>query len=232
MYPTQSGLSVISFLWEKNKNKHKLKVVTEYTDEFFFCLLGGYSIPFELNKSSFWILKNKGRFDINQNWTNTQHISNLIFEELIQKQFLPRTKDGSLRSYRFPQKKSKLIADAGKWLVDSCNFNLMELLSSIESTEGKRALIMKCPGFGYKTSSWFLRNIGQGHELAIIDVHLFRVLKDLKLIPPHLNVTNDYCEIEKYYIETCNIINANTDILDLVLWRWSRGDYIHNETLL
>jgi thermostable 8-oxoguanine DNA glycosylase len=198
-------------------------------DEFFFCLLGGFSIPFELNKSAFSILKEKGYFDSQLPWEEEGKISQELSKELRTPQFLPRRLDGGLRSYRFPNKKALIIASAGRWLKNGCAFKLSCLFEGNDDSKGKRNVLLQCPGFGYKSASWFLRNIGMGDNLAILDVHIFNTLQEFRIIPVELDISSDYLEIEDIYCCVCDQIGADPQIMDLIVWSWKRGDYVNGE---
>ena len=59
---------------------------------------------------------------------------------------------------------------ARKWVQSQGR--LEEHLLQLGSAKGRRRLLSECPGVGFKTASWVLRNLGLGDELAIIDIHV------------------------------------------------------------
>lgn len=223
-YPARSGLKAMQFLWDHYQGSYSFSPTAreEWLDEFFFCLLGGYSVTFELNKSTFQILKEKGYFSPNNDWEDEVETSRIIASELCKKQFSPNLKNGKCRAYRFPYSKSSILAKAGNWLRMSCNFHLEELFINESRSRENRLSLLMCPGFGYKSASWFLRNIGMGNDLAILDVHVYRTLKDFRLIPEQLIIPNNYMEIEENYCQACNLIGAKTETMDLIIWTWAR----------
>lgn len=223
VYPTAQGVWGLRFLWDHFSERQVFAAAhrTTWVDQFFFCLLGGYSIPYELNKSAFNVLKNKGCFRPDLEWENSELIMNSLVKELATPQFAPLKKNGEFRSYRFPNSKANVICQAGNWLKASCDFNIEQLIE--KDPRRSRDKFLRCPGIGYKTASWFLRNIGFGQNLAILDVHICRTLKEFQIIPSNLNVPSDYLLIEKIYCETCVEIGARADSLDLILWEWARG---------
>jgi len=222
--PSSPGVWGLRFLWNHYSVKQTFFPAEQSTwiDQFFFCLLGGYSITFELNQSAFNVLKKKGYFQPDLDWDYPDHIICQLEDELSIPQFNPkRKKDGDYRSYRFPMTKAKVIGQAGRWLKESCNFEINKLLR--DNSRKSRELFLECPGVGYKTASWFLRNIGFGQDLAILDVHICRILKEFQIIPFKFNIPTDYLTIEELFRETCSEIGARVDSMDLILWEWSRG---------
>jgi N-glycosylase/DNA lyase len=230
--PAPSGLAALQFLWNHYQDRFQFAPQDSlfFEDEFFFCLLGGYSISYELNKSAFSILKLKRFFAVELPWEDEGRISKQISAELQKPQFLPKKSNGDYRSYRFPNRKASIIASAGHWLKHTCEFNLRDLLENSTNPTDKRKLLLECPGFGLKSASWLLRNIGMGDNLAIIDIHILKALQEFKIIPDQFNVDSDYLEIEKIYCSVCDQIGAKPQILDLIIWSWDRGDYNYGKT--
>jgi len=221
--PAPHGLTAIKFLWKQYGPIAQFTPLPEeaWLNEFFFCLLGGYGIPFELNRSAFSVLKEKGYFEPHMYRGCVDKLRSRLEMELRALQFTPLRKDGTFRSYRFPRRKAKIVVEAGCWLLQTCQFRLGSILAS--DPRQSREILLECPGFGYKTASWFLRNIGHGNGLAILDVHVYRTLKDLAVIPPTLAVESDYLEIESLFCNVCATIGARADVMDLILWTWARG---------
>mgnify|MGYP001596399044 FL=1 len=80
-------------------------------------------------------------------------------------------------------------------------------------------------GIGYKEASHFLRNIGFGKNLAILDVHILKNLKNhgvIKKIPKSLT-KREYLNIENKLREFCKKINIPMDELDLLFWSKETG---------
>lgn len=114
--------------------------------------------------------------------------------------FLRRNKGESLRENI--SRRYKNICDAREWLVKEVK------------------------GYGYKEASHFLRNIGFGADIAILDRHILRNLKlfnVLENIPASIS-GKKYCDIEnrmKSFSEKLGIPLAH---LDFVLWYKETGD--------
>jgi thermostable 8-oxoguanine DNA glycosylase len=134
--------------------------------------------------------------------------------------FDPRRADGRQRRYRFPNRKAALISAARRWVLG--NSPLLERLESIPSDRERREFMCGCPGMGPKTASWFLRNLGLGRDLAIIDVHVMRVL----LSSGRLNYAQapyTYEIAEQAFLDWCRELGAAPPAFDLFVWEWERG---------
>jgi len=192
-------------------------------DEFFFCLLGGFGVPYELNRSAFSVLKQRGLLDLYLYRYQVEQTRISIERQLMKPQFLPRTSKGRLRRYRFPKRKSSLLASAGNWLWKRCQGDLHRLLRDKEELE-KRQILLDCPGFGPKTATWFLRNIGYARDLAILDTHVYRTLVTCQLIDSRMNPDRHYFTIEATLRDYCCSIGARVGEIDILIWLWARGD--------
>ena len=79
---------------------------------------------------------------------------------------------------------------------------------------------------GYKEASHFLRNIGMGERLAILDRHILKnlvLLGVLDEVPMSMNA-NRYLEIEKRLLDYSDKIKIPADHLDLLLWYKETGE--------
>lgn len=80
-------------------------------------------------------------------------------------------------------------------------------------------------GFGLKEASHFLRNIGLGEELAILDRHILRSLAELGVLdalPPELSRAR-YLEIEARLRAFSGQVGIPLGHLDLLLWAKETG---------
>lgn len=200
-----------------NVDEHCAK---DFNDEFFFCLLGGYQITFELNKSCFETLKGKKLLQKKIFKKDFEDLVKTFELELEMKQFILK-KDSAPVKYRFPKKGAQKLALAGKWFHDELNWSEKKL----KSVDGKvaRDLLCECPGVGLKTATWILRNSNIVSDLAILDVHIIRMMRNLKIIPHGLEPEKDYLEMEERYLAFCHGFKLNPAKFDLFLWEYSRG---------
>jgi N-glycosylase/DNA lyase len=122
---------------------------------------------------------------------------------------------------RFHNTKAKNILLAKKVFTKGGNISIKPTIAQFKDPkEAREWLVTNIKGMGYKEASHFLRNIGMGEDMAILDRH---ILKNLKLfgaiseIPTSLS-TKKYLEIE----EKMRIFAENVKIpmshLDLLLW--------------
>ena len=92
--------------------------------------------------------------------------------------------------------------------------------------ETREWLVENINGFGYKEASHFLRNLGMGGELAILDRHILRNLVPLGVIgevPTSISRKN-YLEIEQKMAVFSQRIKIPMAHLDLVLWYREAGE--------
>lgn len=199
----------------------------DWSEEFFFCLLGGYGITFESNRAAFSLLKSKGY--LSRSWfkksiDHEAHIADLLRSTSLNDPLRP----GRTFRYRFPNSKARSITRAAKWVSETLGWNFNYLLE-IKPPEARDVLIT-CPNVGYKTASWFLRNVGYGSGLSIIDIHIERIAKQWAIVPYGMTAQRDYLEMEERLLYVCSLVPAPIEIIDLILWQYSRGDLINHET--
>ena len=187
-------------------------------DELLFCLLGGFGITFEHGQSAYVTIRQLRPFS--GDWKDEQ-LFETILAALMRPQFEPRRRDGSLRRYRFPKQKASVIVKARQWVRGQDPID--ERLLQLGSPKDRRRFLTKCPGMGFKSASWLLRNLGLGGELAIIDVHVLRALLDAKRIPDDIRIPRDYEMAEEAFLAWCDELDAPSEAFDLFVWHWQRG---------
>jgi len=130
----------------------------------------------------------------------------------------------ALIGVRFNERKAEYICLARKMFSDR---SLRSTISDFSNSYAAREwLVQNVMGLGYKEASHFLRNIGLGEDLAILDRH---ILKNLKLmgvieeVPASLS-KKTYLDIEKKMIEFSKQVKIPMSHLDLLLWYKEAGD--------
>jgi N-glycosylase/DNA lyase len=130
-------------------------------------------------------------------------------------------KDCLKRNTRFYKNKTKYLLEASKkW---------PEIQKKIETEKNmiklREWIVENVNGLGMKEASHFLRNIGKGKKIAILDRHILKNLKKFRVISkiPALTIKN-YLEIEKKLLEFSNKINIPAEELDLLLWSKETGE--------
>jgi len=187
--------------------------------EILFCLLGGFGVTYELCRSATASIATLRPFS--SVWDDDD-LFRTLSSMLAQARFEPRRSNGSLRRYRFPNRKASLLVEARQWLARYSP--LGDLLESLPTAIARRHLLCDCPGFGLKTASWLLRNLGLGGDLAIIDVHLIRALSDAGRIGD-VRMPRDYELAERAFLHWCHELDAPAVAFDLFVWEWQRGNY-------
>ncbi|MDD1751662.1 MAG: N-glycosylase/DNA lyase [Methanotrichaceae archaeon] len=136
----------------------------------------------------------------------------------------PDSVQEELTGVRFSQKKSEYICLASKMFS---NNSLRSTLSSFSTSSVAREwLVLNIKGLGYKEASHFLRNVGLGKELAILDRHILKNLclfGVIEIVPSSLN-KKTYMKIEQKTKEFANRINIPMAHLDLLLWYKEAGE--------
>ncbi len=126
-----------------------------------------------------------------------------------------------LKGVRFHNNKAKYIKEVQSKFVKNKKLYIAQLIYDYKDPINLREwLIKNIKGMGYKEASHFLRNIGLGRDLAILDRHILKNLRDLgviKEIPKTLS-KNKYLKIEEKMRVFSKNIGIPLDHLDLLLW--------------
>ncbi|MHB8119223.1 MAG: N-glycosylase/DNA lyase [Methanothrix sp.] len=93
-------------------------------------------------------------------------------------------------------------------------------------TDAREWLVENVKGLGYKEASHFLRNIGLGEDLAILDRHILKNLVLLGVIKevPTSPTKRIYLEIERKMIAFSKEAKIPMGHLDLLLWYKEAGE--------
>ena len=128
---------------------------------------------------------------------------------------------------RFKYTKAKRIIMAGERFIERGEFILPgELEAFTDPFEAREFLVSEVNGFGYKEASHFLRNIGLGEDLAILDRHILRNLLRAGAISglPNSLTGRRYRDIEVRMGDVSRSMNIPMSHLDLLLWFRETGD--------
>ncbi len=110
---------------------------------------------------------------------------------------------------------------------DKGEFITKQLFASMKDSFERREWIVKnVKGMGWKEASHFLRNVGFGDDLAILDRHILRNMQRLNIIEeiPKTITPKAYLEMElrlRNYVKT---IDIPMDEMDLLLWYKEAGE--------
>ncbi len=177
----------------------KSKNDTDIYKELLFCLL----TPQSKAENAWEIIKNLER-------------KNLLFEakENILKD--------ELRMVRFRNNKAKYIRNAQRLFVKDGKPKIVGMLSGFENHfEAREWLVKNVKGLGYKEASHFLRNIGLGEDLTILDRHILKALLKFGIINtlPKTLTRKRYIETEEKMRDFANSIGIPLSHLDFVFWQ-------------
>ena len=93
----------------------------------------------------------------------------------------------------------------------------------------RNELAKEVKGYGLKEASHFLRNIGFGQKIAILDRHIMRVMSKLDILPesmtPKTSLTkNNYMSCESNLVEYSKKEKIPMEYLDFVFWYDATND--------
>jgi N-glycosylase/DNA lyase len=126
------------------------------------------------------------------------------------------------RSVRFHNNKAAYIVGARKPFL---RVGIKEMLKTRSAVDVREWLVKNIKGLGYKEAGHFLRNIGLGGDIAILDRHIMKNLKRcgaIRRLPPSLTRKN-YLFTEEKMKEFCRKIGIPMEELDLLLWSRETG---------
>lgn len=130
-----------------------------------------------------------------------------------------------LKGVRFKYKKSEYIKNALKFFIEKDSFK--DLIHNFDSIFDLRDWLVKnIKGLGYKEASHFLRNIGLGKNIAILDRHILKNLYKIGIIekiPTSLS-KKKYYDYENRMRNLAKKIDIPLEHLDFVLWYKETGE--------
>jgi len=130
-----------------------------------------------------------------------------------------------LKGVRFPNNKTLYLIAARKLFRNNKAFDIKSKFNNGDVFKTREWLVKNVKGFGYKEASHFLRNIGLGKDIAILDVHILRNLKKYKVIKkiPSSVSKKIYLDIENRMRVFSQRINVPLEDLDLLFWSNQTG---------
>lgn len=127
---------------------------------------------------------------------------------------------------RFHNKKAVFIVKARDLFTRSGHLAIKDSINIRDTFTLRDWLVENVKGMGYKEASHFLRNIGLGEDMAILDRHILKNLKRYAVIdkiPPSLGSRKAYLDIENKVKDFCEKIHIPPGELDLLLWSKETG---------
>lgn len=133
----------------------------------------------------------------------------------------------ALSCVRFKNNKTRYVLEAKRLFSPKGELSIKNKIQEFEGNEEAREWLVKnVKGMGYKEASHFLRNIGMGKDIAILDRHILKNLKKLGVIndiPDALSKTK-YFQIERKMKEFARDVHIPVSQLDLLLWAKETGE--------
>jgi N-glycosylase/DNA lyase len=132
-----------------------------------------------------------------------------------------------LNCARFKNKKAHYLVETRTLFMQNGNISIKPRISTFDSIYACRDwFVENIRGLGYKEASHFLRNIGLGENIAILDRHILRNLAMIGLIEdiPNSMSRKKYLEIERKMAEFAKQIHIPLSHLDLLFWYKETGE--------
>ncbi len=127
---------------------------------------------------------------------------------------------------RFHNKKADYIVGARKLFKDGACLNIRGKLDTGNIVDTRDRFVGYVKGYGYKEASHFLRNIGLGADIAILDRHVLKNLKRygvIDKIPASIGARKVYIDIEEKMRLFSKSVGIPMDELDLLFWSMQTG---------
>jgi N-glycosylase/DNA lyase len=175
------------------------KLGNDIKEEVVACLLGGFGLKAELGIAAFERLKNQNLIKKNVSYSE-------IFACLKE----PFMINSRKIHYRFPNQKAKFISEF-------LNRNDIESIEKYDDIS-MRDWLMTINGIGPKTASWITRNYLQSENVAIIDIHIYRACKIMKLFPEDFDIQRNYSNLERLFLMFCSNIGVQPSKMDALIW--------------
>ncbi|HBG62393.1 MAG: hypothetical protein A2Y03_08645 [Omnitrophica WOR_2 bacterium GWF2_38_59] len=127
---------------------------------------------------------------------------------------------------RFPNNKSKYLYEARKQFTVNGSIFIKERIDIKDIVGSRNWFAKNVKGIGFKEASHFLRNIGFGRDLAILDVHILKNMIKYGIIKtrPKTITKLNYLELENKLRKFSQEVKIPMDELDLLFWSAETGE--------
>jgi N-glycosylase/DNA lyase len=128
---------------------------------------------------------------------------------------------------RFHNHKARYVVRARERFLSAEAPCLRDSIGRFRSSREARAwLVEEVDGLGMKEASHFLRNIGRGEDLAILDRHILRNALRHGVIGrvPKTLTPKRYVAIEDRLVEFADSLGTTLGVLDLLWWSRATGE--------
>ena len=137
---------------------------------------------------------------------------------------LRRIRSG-LKNVRFPNNKAKYIIEARRFFFARGAVRIKTRVDERDIPGTRLWFARNVKGIGMKEASHFLRNIGFGGDLAILDAHILKNMVRhgiIREVPASITVAG-YLELEDKLRKFSKKIAIPMDALDLIFWSAETG---------
>ncbi|MGL4307260.1 N-glycosylase/DNA lyase [Cetobacterium sp. SF1] len=133
-----------------------------------------------------------------------------------------------LNIVRFKNNKAKYLVELREQMTNTKGeIVTRDFFNGFENVFEMREWIVKnIKGMSYKEAGHFLRNVGFGEDIAILDRHILKNLLRLEVIDEIPKTLNEkkYKEIEEKLRNYCKEVEISMDEMDLLLWYLEAGE--------
>ncbi|ABK14114.1 N-glycosylase/DNA lyase [Methanothrix thermoacetophila] len=131
-----------------------------------------------------------------------------------------------LKGVRFSRRKAEYICMARDLFMLDGMLSVRARIDPENLFQTREWLVGNVKGMGYKEASHFLRNIGLGRDLAILDRHILKSLVRYGVVPdyPRSLSRSRYLKIESEMSDFARSIDIPMAHLDMVLWYMGAGE--------
>ncbi len=130
-----------------------------------------------------------------------------------------------MAAVRFNNNKSRYVVEARELFTRGGKLNVKESLHG-DPKEMREWLVKNVKGLGMKEASHFLRNVGFGDDIAILDRHILKNMVRYSVIReiPKSLTEKKYLEIEGKFLDFAKAQGIPASHLDLVFWSEEAGE--------
>ncbi len=137
----------------------------------------------------------------------------------------PKDIEGFLTNVRFPENKAKYIFEARRLFTENGEIRIKDKIKPESIKKTGDWFLKNVKGLGLKEVNHFLRNIGFGDNLAILDRHILKNLVKYRIIEeiPKNLTPKRYFEMEKRMKQFSERVGIPLGELDLLFWSKETG---------
>jgi len=135
-------------------------------------------------------------------------------------------KELTTQGIRFPENKTKFILEAREFFTRDGRIDIKSKLKKGSVDSKRKWLVKNVKGFGFKEASHFLRNVGLGFDLAILDRHIMKNLLKYGVIDeiPKCLTKKCYLLLENKMKKFSKQVKIPMADLDLLFWSEETGE--------